>query len=322
MAVTIKDLVKETGLGNATISAYLNGVAVRPYNKEKIEKAIEKLGYIRNEYARGLKMHKSNTIGVLIPELSNIFSTTIISEMEEILRGKGYGVIVCDCKSDTNLETESMKFLLSKMVDGLIVMPISTDGEVFRIAKENDIPVVIIDRMTEYQRASHIVINNREISRVAVQELIDKGHKKIGIISGSDSVYTSKERKLGYKDALDKQGCYDESLVYDGNLTIEGSYLATKKMLEQHSDIEAVFVTNYEMTMGSLIAMSEKGVKAGVDIEFIGFDNQEIAKMFSPKLRTVAQPLQLIGQTAAQTILGMIEGERPSNIVLNAIMEN
>lgn len=322
MAVTIKDLVKETGLGNATISAYLNGVAVRPYNKEKIEKAIEKLGYIRNEYARGLKMHKSNTIGVLIPELSNIFSTTIISEMEEILRGKGYGVIVCDCKSDAKLEKESMRFLLSKMVDGLIVMPISTDGEVFKIAKENDIPVTIIDRMTECKRASHIVINNREVSENAVNELIEKGYKKIGIVSGNDDIYTAKERKQGYKEALEKVGSYDENLVYDGKLTIEGSYIATKKMLEEHSDIQAVFVTNYEMTMGSLIAMSEKGIKVGIDIGFIGFDNQEIAKMFSPKLRTVAQPLKQIGQQAANTILGMIEGERPVNIVLNASMEN
>lgn len=322
MAVTIKDLVKETGLGNATISAYLNGVAVRPYNKEKIEKAIEKLGYIRNEYARGLKMHKSNTIGVLIPELSNIFSTTIISEMEEILRGKGYGVIVCDCKSDAKLEKESMRFLLSKMVDGLIVMPISTDGEVFKIAKENDIPVTIIDRMTEFKRASHIVINNREVSENAVNELIEKGYKKIGIVSGNDDIYTAKERKQGYKEALEKVGSYDENLVYDGKLTIEGSYIATKKMLEEHSDIQAVFVTNYEMTMGSLIAMSEKGIKVGIDIGFIGFDNQEIAKMFSPKLRTVAQPLKQIGQQAANTILGMIEGERPINIVLNASMEN
>lgn len=322
MAVTIKDLVKETGLGNATISAYLNGVAVRPYNKEKIEKAIEKLGYIRNEYARGLKMHKSNTIGVLIPELSNIFSTTIISEMEEILRGKGYGVIVCDCKSDAKLEKESMRFLLSKMVDGLIVMPISTDGEVFKIAKENDIPVTIIDRMTECKRASHIVINNREVSENAVNELIAKGYKKIGIVSGNDDIYTAKERKQGYKEALEKVGSYDENLVYDGKLTIEGSYIATKKMLEEHSDIQAVFVTNYEMTMGSLIAMSEKGIKVGIDIGFIGFDNQEIAKMFSPKLRTVAQPLKQIGQQAANTILGMIEGERPVSIVLNASMEN
>lgn len=94
MSITIKDLAKETGLGCATISAYLNGVPVRPYNKEKIEKAIKKLGYIRNDYARGLKTHRSRTIGVLIPELSNIFSTTIITEMEEVLRAHGYGIIV------------------------------------------------------------------------------------------------------------------------------------------------------------------------------------------------------------------------------------
>ena len=88
MAVTIKDLAKETGLANATISAYLNGIPVREYNRIKIEEAIKKLGYIRNDYARGLKTRRSGTIGVLIPELSNVFSTTIITEIEETLREK------------------------------------------------------------------------------------------------------------------------------------------------------------------------------------------------------------------------------------------
>ena len=152
MAVTIKDLAKETGLACATISAYLNGVPVRAYNKVKIEAAIGKLGYIRNEYARGLKTHKSGTIGVLIPELSNIFSTTIITEIEEHLREKGYGIIVCDCRTDARREEESVRFLLSKMVDGLIIMPVSADKSSFKAATDNNIPVVVIDRKTTTAR--------------------------------------------------------------------------------------------------------------------------------------------------------------------------
>ena len=149
MAVTIKDLAKETGLACATISAYLNRVPVRAYNKVKIEAAIRKLGYIRNEYARGLKTHKSGTIGVLIPELSNVFSTTIITEIEERLREKGYGIIVCDCRTDVRREEESVRFLLTKMVDGLIIMPVSADKSSFKAAIDKNIPVVVIDRKTD-----------------------------------------------------------------------------------------------------------------------------------------------------------------------------
>lgn len=321
MAITIKDLAKETGLGSATISAYLNGVPVRSYNKEKIEQAIKKLGYIRNEYARGLKTHESRTIGVLIPELSNIFATSIISEMEEMLREKGYGIIVCDCRTDLNLEQESLRFLLSKMVDGLIIMPISTDSQALKLALDNNVPITVLDRMTDSDKVSHIVINNREISSQAVNNLIERGLKRIALITGDMEVYTAKERRMGYQEALEAEGCYDESLVYNGGLSVEGGYQATKRMLKECKDIEAVFVTNYEMSVGSMIAMTEEGKLVGNEIEFIGFDNVEMSKVFTPKLATVNQPLKEIGQMAALTITSMIAGEPARNVVLKASIE-
>lgn len=318
MAVTIKDLAKKTGLGNATISAYLNGVPVRPYNKEKIEKAIKELGYIRNDYARGLKMHSSRTIGVLIPELSNIFATTIISEMEETLREKGFGIIVCDCRTDLQREEEALKFLLSKMVDGLIVMPISTNGTTFKIANDNKVPVVVIDRLTDNNMVSHIVINNRDISRTAVQKLLSEGCKNIVNIAGSESVYTSYERREGYKEAIANANENLNTAIYDGNLTLEGGYDATKQAVEENKDIDGIFVTNYEMTVGSIIALKELGYHIGEDIKFVGFDNVEMSRAFNPPLVTVNQPLKEMGIKAAETILGMIDGDNPKTITLNA----
>lgn len=321
MSITIKDLARETGLGCATISAYLNGVPVRPYNKEKIEKAIKKLGYIRNDYARGLKTHRSRTIGVLIPELSNIFATTIISEMEEVLRAHGYGIIVCDCRTDLKLEQQSLRFLLSKMVDGLIVMPISTDGSALNIALDTGVPVTVIDRLTDNERVSHIVINNNEISKRATEKLIDEGCKCIALISGPTTVYTAKERRNGYREALETLGTYDESRIYDGELSVEGGYQATKRVLNDFPDVDGIFVTNYEMTVGCMIALSELGKKIGEEIKFIGFDNIEMSQAFTPKLTTVNQPLKEIGQFAADTILAMIDGDKPRDIVLKADIE-
>lgn len=321
MSITIKDLARETGLGCATISAYLNGVPVRPYNKEKIEKAIKKLGYIRNDYARGLKTHRSRTIGVLIPELSNIFATTIISEMEEVLRAHGYGIIVCDCRTDLKLEQQSLRFLLSKMVDGLIVMPISTDGSALNIALDTGVPVAVIDRLTDNERVSHIVINNNEISKRATEKLIGEGCKCIALISGPTTVYTAKERRNGYREALETRGAYNESRIYDGELSVEGGYQATKRVLIDFPDVDGIFVTNYEMTVGCMIALSELGKKIGDEIKFIGFDNIEMSQAFTPKLTTVNQPLKEIGQFAADTIIAMIDGDKPRDIVLKADIE-
>lgn len=318
MAVTIKDLARETGLANATISAYLNGIPVREYNRIKIEEAIKKLGYIRNDYARGLKTHRSGTIGVLIPELSNVFSTTIITEIEECLRNKGYGIIVCDCRTDLHREEESVRFLLSKMVDGLIIMPVSTDKKAFAVAVQKNIPVVVIDRKTNSEDVSHIVINNREISREATERILAKGCRKIALVTGDTEVYTAKERKAGYEDAMRKAGVYDESFVKNGELSVDGGYSATKEILAEIPDVQAIFVTNYEMTIGSIIAINEEGRKIGKNIEFTGFDKVEITSSFVPAMHTVNQPLEEIGRVAADVMTEMIEGACPRDIVLKA----
>ena len=128
MAATIKDIANHTGLGLATISAYLNSGNVREKNRAKIELAIKELNFEVNEVARGLKTNRTHTIGVVIPELNNIFCTEIITGMEDILRKKGYATIVCDCRTDKKLEREAVDFLYRKRVDGIINMPVDSTG--------------------------------------------------------------------------------------------------------------------------------------------------------------------------------------------------
>ncbi len=123
MAVTIKDIAKKTGLGLATISSYLNGGNVREKNKVKIEAAIEELHFEVNEVARGLKTNRTKTIGIIIPELNNIFCAEIITEVEDVLRSRGYATMLCDCRTDEKREEEAVEFLNKRRVDGLILMP-------------------------------------------------------------------------------------------------------------------------------------------------------------------------------------------------------
>ena len=147
MAATIKDIAKKTGLGLATISSYLNGGNVREQNRIKIEKAIEELHYEVNEVARGLKTKRSRIIGIIIPELNNIFCAEIITEVEDILRNHGYATMVCDCRTDENREIEAIEFLKKRRVDGVIVMSSAKNGKHLQILKKSGIPVVLIDRM-------------------------------------------------------------------------------------------------------------------------------------------------------------------------------
>lgn len=317
MAATIKDIARETGLGYATISAYLNGANVRPRNRELIEAAVKKLGYVRNEYARGLKTHRSMTVGVLIPELANTFSTTIISAVEDELRSHGYGILVCDCRSDPALEKKSLEFLQSKMVDGVIVMPITADGKIFDMLPEG-IPAVAIDRFTPSDRVSHVLINNREISAQAVRLLTAKGHRRVALISGARGTYTADERRKGYEESMRIAGCYDEALIYYGNFTVDGGYLAMKEIIRSADGVTSVFVANYEMTVGAIIAMNEMRCRIPEDYSFIGFDNHDLSKIITPSLATVNQPLGEIGRQAAGQLLRQMAGGEKEDIMLPA----
>lgn len=317
MSVTIKDIAKEAGIGTSTVSAHLNGVAVRPKNKAAIEAAIKKLGYIRNDYARGLKTKKSNTVGVLMPDLSNTFAAEIIGSMEEILSPQGYGILVCDYKTTGKSERDTCDFLLSKMVDALVVvMPQSANGSFLDTAVAAGLPVVVIDRKINRSDIVQIVINNREISYIATKKIIERGHKNIGIISGDSDIYTACERHRGYMDALKEQGLYNENYFYNGKLSVEGGRTAMKRLASEHPEVTAVFAVNYEMTVGAIIALNELGLKIGEDISFAGFDNFNLARVVTPRLAAASQPTGEMGKMAAEIILrSLTQGERLARLI-------
>jgi LacI family transcriptional regulator len=290
MIPTMKDIQKSTGLGLATISKYINGGAVRPANKLLLDKAVVDLGYQRNEYARALKTSRSKTVGVLIPELSSLFCTTIITSVEDALRKKGYAVIVCDCRSDEGLEKKAVEFLLSKKVDGILNIPVSMDGRHLKEAASAGVPVVLVDRRVEAKGFDAVIIDNRNAAKEAVEHLAARGHRRIGFICGSDGVYTFRERRLGYRDALADSGiAYSAEMDCAVPTTISGGYEAMKRLLVEAPGMSAVFVTNYEMTLGAVIAANEAGVKIPGSLSFIGFDNLELSKVMTPRLTTVAQ---------------------------------
>lgn len=315
MSVTIKDLARETGLTAATISAYFNGASVRPYNREKIDKAVEKLGYIRNDYARALRTHKSMTVGVIIPEFYNSFAARVVTEIENALRSHRYGIIISDCGSSVEREREAVRFLLSKTVDGLIVIPSSDSAASLDLAVRQALPVVALDRYTESRNISHVVLSNRKTAREATQAMFDEGRRKIAAIFGDQNIFKARERLLGCREAALAAGA--QLFEEPGELSMEGGYKAVKKLLFEHPDLQGVIATNYEMTIGAAVALKEAGIKAG-DFAFTGFDAVKMLPLLCPGMRLIVQPLKQMGQVAAETLLSMIDGGPVRNIVLDA----
>ena len=316
MPATMKDIARLTGLGLATISKYINGGRVLEKNKIAIDNAIESLNYTPNVFARSLKTGYSKIIGVVIPELSQIFVTTILTKIQDTLRKNGYGLFVCDCRTDRKLEVETTKFLLNKHVDGLVSMPVCHDGEHLLPALEKNIPIILIDRMISKLdgKVDAVLVDNINGSTKAVNYLIENGHQKIGIITGPMDVFTAQERLEGWKQGLTRNGIEpDETIIAYSDYTVQGGYNAIRQLLEEHKDLTAVFASNYEMTLGVIIAIKELGISLPEQLSLIGFDNIELSQVVTPTLTIVTQPMEEIGNQAATLILDRLSSNKPSS---------
>ncbi len=318
MAATMKDISRVTGLGLATISSYFNGGNVREKNREKIEQAIDALHYEVNEVARGLRTDATHTIGVVIPELNNVFCSEIITGMEDVLRSEGYATIVCDCRSDPAIEKDAMEFLLRKRVDGLVSVPTDTCGNNLLEFMKSEKPVVLLDRQIQGIACDTVLVNNRKAAFDAVQYLIGQGHRNIGIIGGPRDVYTARERLDGYADAHRAAGIpVQESLIVHGDYTIRGGAAAINSLISRNPHMTAAFVTNYEMTMGAVIGINERGLRLPGDLSLVGYDNLEFARACSPSLTIISQPTAMIGEKAARIMLSRLSEPGKEEKLLN-----
>jgi LacI family transcriptional regulator len=306
MAATMKDIARRTGLGLATISSYFNGGNVREKNRIKIEEAIQELHYEVNEVARGLKTNATKTIGVVIPELNNTFCAEIITGMEDVLRSHGYAT---DCRTDKKLERDAVEFLSRKRVDGIISMPVDAEGNHLKKFQKTGKPIVLIDRRIRELSCDSVLVDNEKAAEDAMRVFFQAGHRKIGIIGGPEEISTAQERLQGYRNAYEKENIpVRESLIYHGDYTIQGGVQGIEKLVADNPDMTAVFVTNYEMTMGAVIGMNELGLKIPEQLSMIGFDNLQFARACNPKLTIVAQPTQGIAGEVAGIMLKRLEG--------------
>ena len=262
-----------------------------------------------NEVARSLKTQQTRVIGVIIPELSNAFITSIISSMEDILRKHDYAVIVCDCRSNAKREKEAVEFLMHRRVDGLINMATDTTGAHLKMPLAAGIPVLLIDRLIESLRgkASAVIIDNVHAAGQAVRKLTDFGHRRIGLVLGSPELYTTNQRLTGYLNALEEAGITpSEEYIRYGDYTMDGGYQAAQELIRLDNRPTALFVTNFEMTLGAMLALQHNNIRVPEDLSVIGFDKLELFGEIFPNLTLIRQPQMSIGREAAGLMLDML----------------
>lgn len=318
MNATIKDVAKLSNVSIATVSKYLNGGSVKELNKVNIENAIKQLDYRVNSFARGLKINKSMTVGIVVDSITNTFYTSIVSVIEDCLHVKGYSSIICETKEDEETRIRKLDFLLSKGTDGIIVFTTNISSELLNRYVEKHAEIVVIDSVVNGADCDFIATDNIAGAYQATEQFILKGHRNIAMITGEDKNFSSVERQRGFKRALEDYNLpIYEDLIYKDSYDMEGGYKSFKKLLANTENTpSAVLIANYSMTIGAIIAINEENINIPEDMSIICFDDLELSKIFRPKLTSVSQDTIEIGKQAAKLLLRRIEeGNSGCNII-------
>ncbi|EQB90241.1 LacI family transcriptional regulator [Clostridium punense] len=307
MATSIKDVAREAGVSIATVSRVLNGIdVVNDETKKKVLDTIEKLGYRPNILARSLKTHKSSTIGIIIPDISNPVYPEIVRGAEDVASIYNYNIMLCNTDLDLEREKESFNVLREKMVDGVIYMSNSLESDIKDIIEEINIPTVLVGTMDSEKSLPSVAIDSFAASYDAVSYLRYKGNKSIAYI-GYYEDKTSDYSKIykGYKKAMEDNDSFNSELVYFGSLKAEDGYKGIKEILSK-SKVDGVFCANDEVAMGAISALREMGIEVPTEVDVMGFDDIALSAIYYPKLTTVSKPLYDMGSVAMRLIIKIL----------------
>jgi LacI family transcriptional regulator len=310
---TIKDVAREANVSIATVSRIINGLpGYSEDTKKKVEKAIVTLGYQPNAIARGLINKRTQTIGVLFPEVSGMLSSEVLEGVENAAHNGGFSVIVCNTASSGKRTVKYLRLLQEKRVDGIIFASENVKEEYYKIFQEMKVPVVLVSTASSHE-LPFVRVNDYEAAFQATEYLIKKGHKQIGMIGGSlEDPIAGVPRMEGFQEAIQK---HNLSFTENHLITNEGYRFKDGKeslplLIEKFPGMTAVFAASDEMAIGAMSAAHQRGIKVPEELSIIGYDNLKIAEMCYPALTTVSQPLKEMGQAAGEILVKMIKGEK------------
>ncbi|UOQ87000.1 LacI family DNA-binding transcriptional regulator [Gracilibacillus salinarum] len=311
---TIREVAKYANVSEATVSRVINKKGyVSQETLKQVEDAIKHLNYKPNEVARMLYKKKSNTIALLIPDITNPFFPELAKAIEEVAKKKGYVVVLCNTKSDPEIEKKYVTELTSKYIDGLIIMNQSCEDTVYQ-----NLPfsTVFLDRVDK-NKSSYIAVQNQEGGKLATEHLISLGCKSILHLSGPSNIITAVERAEGYQTAMKQHGLLIETK--ECKYEADYAYQMSQAIFKDGNRFDAVFAGNDLIAAGVLRAAKEIGINVPNDLQIIGYDDIDLCKYTTPQLTTIQQPIYLMGEKAAELLIEKIEGVydvRDSNYLL------
>jgi LacI family transcriptional regulator len=318
----IRDLAEIVGLSATTVSRVLNGKAISyrisEKTQERVLKAAKDYNYTPNKIARGLKLSKTDTLGLIIPDISNPFFSDIASSIEREAYNKGYSLILCDSNEDQKMENELIELLRSHKVDGIIIAPIGTDYENIKNTFNSGMPLVVIDRSSPETGLPSITSDNYQGGYDAVNYMISMGHKKISCIQGIPKSQPSLERVRGFKDALRHGNIdFDNNMIVGDDFSTDNGYRQTRILFSLDDAPTAIFALSNLIGLGVIKAVHEMGLKIPDDISLISFDEQPYSAFLGTPMTTVDQKKSEMGQLAVAVLVEYIKNKEYRKKVVN-----
>jgi LacI family transcriptional regulator len=306
--VTIKDVAREAGVSVGTASqAVRESPAVRAATRRRVQAVAKRLRYQPSAVARGLVTRRTHTVGLLISDIANPFFIRAVRAIEDGAQANGYNVILCNTDEDPAKETQYLRVLIEKRVDGIILATTAGSLQAVRDVRWRRIPLVLFDRELPGMAADTVKVDGVSGGRLATEHLFHLGHRRIAIIHGPVVRSTGAERLQGYLNALAAAGLRpDPALIREGNFKQDSGRALAHALLRVTPPPTALFCTNNLMTVGALQTLQEQGVRIPADLSLIGYDDMEWWTLTDPPLTTVGQPVSELGREAMRLLLAQI----------------
>ena len=315
---TVLDVAKRAGVSPMTVSRVVNGSGpVSPKLRARVEQALKETGYVPNTVARNLRTKRTDTIGLVMPDITNPFFTHVVRGVEVAARDAGLLLLLTNTDQRPDEEQRVVSMLLQRQVDGMLAIPAGTCADTARKCREAGVPLVIVDRRPEMPGVDVVRADAEGGAYELGRLLADLGHRHTAVLTGPEYVPTAVDRAAGFIRALEEAGL-PEPIVMWGDFSLEGGHDMTLELMKREPRPTAIFAANNFMAIGTQDAMEELGLRIPDDVALVGLDDLPPDMVTFPFLTGAAQPAEEIGRQAVELLLERIQepaGE-PREIVL------
>ncbi len=314
MKSTLETIAERTGFSTSTVSRVLSGKAkdgrISEKTSEIIRKAADDIGYTPNILAQNLRKGRTFTIGLVVPDISNPYFAEITSVIVAEAKKSGYTTIVTDTMENEAAQNDSVCALVSRKVDGMIIVPCGSDPRFLEEINAQTAPVILVDRYFEDSRLPYVATNNWQGGFDGTNILLRNAHRKIACIQGNLDSTPNRRRIEGYKAALRKAGLEEEERIVGNDFTVQNGYIETKLLLGSPERPTAIFALSNTIGLGAIRAIREAGLRIPEDISIVSFDNNIYLDYLVPAVTRIGQRVEEMGRMAVKLLLESIRGQR------------